>query len=116
MPLPIERSDTVNGRDHGEFQVFAEARGFGFAFRPVKYLYPYPNPKVLYVPDRIDPPSRYEAKYKVILDLKSTPPPILAGRVVDGVGSPSPASDSRSAIARQLTFNDDSALVVRLAQ
>ena len=40
VPLPIERANTVKGRDEGAFQVFGQAKGFGFAWRPTKWFHP----------------------------------------------------------------------------
>ena len=91
LPLPIERADTVNGRDQGAFQVFGEARGYGFAFRPVKTFYPLPKPSnIMYVPERRDPPGRYEANEKIALDLNFPPAARLTGTIVNDRGNPLP--------------------------
>ena len=91
VPLPIERADTVDGRDHGTFQVFGEAKGFGFAFRPVKTFYSLPRPaNFVEGPDRRDPPGFYEATDLIALDLNFPPAARLAGTIVDDRGKPLP--------------------------
>jgi protocatechuate 3,4-dioxygenase beta subunit len=91
VPLPIQGDDTVNGRDAGSFQVFGEAEGLGFAWRPQKWFYPRPKrANITYEPDHRDPPSRYEAGEKVELDLHFSPPRGLAGTIVDDRGNPLP--------------------------
>ena len=58
VPLPIERANTVTGRDEGAFQVFGQAEGLGFAWRPQKWFYPRPKPaSITYEPEFRDPPE-----------------------------------------------------------
>ena len=55
----------------GAFQVFGEAEGFGFAWRPQKWFFPQPKPaNITYEPEHRDPPGRYEANDKIVLDLR----------------------------------------------
>ncbi|MEW4569088.1 M56 family metallopeptidase [Tautonia sp. JC769] len=91
VPLPIERADPnrLGGRDTGAFQVFGQAEGLGFAWRPVKWFFPKPS-KIAYVPDMIDPPSRFEAGEPIVLDLNFPPAAAFSGRVVDDRGDPVP--------------------------
>ena len=73
VELPIERAsrNAVGGRDEGSFQVFGQAEGFGFAWRPQKWFYPLPKPpNITYEPEMRDPPGRYEANDKIELDLR----------------------------------------------
>jgi RNA polymerase sigma factor (sigma-70 family) len=91
VELPIERAkpNDVGGRDEGEFQVFGQADGFGFAWRPEKSFYPRPKPpNVTYEPEFGDTPSRYEANDKIELDLRFPLPARLSGTVVDDRGKP----------------------------
>jgi protocatechuate 3,4-dioxygenase beta subunit len=89
VPLPIERANTVPGRDTGSFQVFGQAEGLGFAWRPQKWFFPQPKPvSITYEPEHRDPPSRYEAKDKIVLDLNFPPPARLSGTIVDDRGNP----------------------------
>ncbi len=91
VPLPIERANTVTGRDHGAFQVFGQAEGLGFAWRPQKWFYPQPNTSnIAYVPDILDPPFRYEANDEIVLDLRFPQAARLAGTIVDDRGDPRP--------------------------
>ena len=91
VPLPIAKADKAfnRDRDQGEFQVFGEAEGFGFAWRPEKAFYPRPNPKEIgNGRDLRDPPSRYEVGDPIVLDLRFTPPHHLSGTIVDDRGDP----------------------------
>ncbi len=89
VPLPIERANTVRGRDEGAFQVFGQAEGFGFAWRPQKWFFPHPKPaNITYEPEHRDPPVRYEANDKIALDLRFPPSAHLAGTIVDDRGNP----------------------------
>ena len=101
VPLPIERANTVNGRDEGAFQVFGQAEGFGFAWRPQKWFYPLPKPaNITYGPESRDPPGRYEANDKIVLDLRlPARRPSSPARSSMIEGTVSPASASRSATA-----------------
>jgi RNA polymerase sigma factor (sigma-70 family) len=86
VELPIERAkpNDVGGRDEGSFQVFGQADGFGFAWRPQKWFFPRPKPpNVTYEPEFRDPPSRFEANAKIELDLRFPPAARLSGTVVD---------------------------------
>jgi len=88
VPLPIERVTTNRRRDSGAFEVFGQAAGYGFAWRPLKWFYPKPNfdtPGSL--KDR-DLPVQYQVGDKIELDLKFPPPATLHGRVVDDRGQP----------------------------
>jgi hypothetical protein len=79
VPLPIERANTVPGRDKGSFQVFGQADGLGFAWRPQKWFFPQRKPaSITYEPEHRDPPSRYEARDKIVLDLIFPPPARLS--------------------------------------
>ncbi len=89
VPLPIERANTVMGRDLGAFQVFGQAEGFGFAWRPLKWFFPRPKPaSITYEPEYRDPPGRHEAHDKIDLDLRLPPAARLSGTVVDDRGNP----------------------------
>lgn len=91
VKLPIELANTRSGRDEGVFQVFGEADGFGFAWRPVKWFFPGPKPgNIAHEPEHRDPPSHYEANDKIALDLRFPPPARLFGTVVDDQGTPLP--------------------------
>lgn len=91
VPLPIERANTVTGRDEGAFQVFGQAEGLGFAWRPQKWFFPRPKPaNITYEPEHRDPPGRYEANDKIALDLRFPPAAQLSGTVVDDHGQPHP--------------------------
>ncbi len=87
VPLPIERANTVTGRDLGVFQVFGNAEGHGFGWRPEKVFYPKPQPANLanQVEHR-DPPGHFEAGDSIALDLTLPPPARLAGVIVDDRG------------------------------
>jgi len=89
VPLPIERANTVTGRDSGMLQVFGQAEQLGFAWRPPKTFFPQPKPEsITYEPEHRDPPSHYEAKDKIVLDLIFPPPARLSGIIVDDRGNP----------------------------
>jgi beta-lactamase regulating signal transducer with metallopeptidase domain len=89
VPLPIERANTVVGRDEGVFQVFGEAEGFGFAWRPAKVFYPLPKPgNIVLEPGHRDPPGHYEANDQISLDLRFPRAAHLSGTVVDDKGRP----------------------------
>ena len=91
VPLPIERANTVVGRDEGVFQVFGVAEGFGFAWRPEKSFFPRPRPaSITHEPIRRDPPGHYEATDEINLDLRFPPAAALSGTVVDDRGKPLP--------------------------
>ena len=91
VPLPIERKDptAIVSRDVGAFQIFGEAEGFGFAFRPLKWFYPAPKPSnITYEPERTDPPQRYEATDPIVLELRFARAARLAGTIRDDLGNP----------------------------
>jgi beta-lactamase regulating signal transducer with metallopeptidase domain/protocatechuate 3,4-dioxygenase beta subunit len=89
VPLPIERANTVSGQDMGSFQVFGQAEGLGFAWRPQKWFFLQPKPaNITYEPEQRDPPSHYEAKDTIVLDLNFSPPARLSGTIVDDRGNP----------------------------
>ena len=91
VQLPIERParNSRVGRDSGSFEVFGQAGGFGFAWRPRKWFYPLPKPSnITYEPDPRDPPTRYEANDPIVLDLRFPPAARLSGRVSDDRGKP----------------------------
>jgi RNA polymerase sigma factor (sigma-70 family) len=93
VELPIERAgrNAVAGRDSGSFQVFGQAEGFGFAWRPQKWFYPLPRPSnITYEPEHGDVPTRYEANDQIVLDLRFPPAARLSGMVVDDRGKPLP--------------------------
>jgi RNA polymerase sigma factor (sigma-70 family) len=91
VALPIKRDDIVNGRDHGNFQVYAEAEGFGFTFRQEKTYYPVPlDKKVEEDVNLIDPPASFEEKDPIVLDLDFPPAASLSGTIIDDHGNPLP--------------------------
>jgi beta-lactamase regulating signal transducer with metallopeptidase domain len=95
VPLPIERVDTNNGRDFGEFIVFGKANGFGFAWRPLKLFHPNPKPSGLsyYDDPRDDKPTRYERDDRIELDLRFSSATTIRGKVVDSNGKPIPNTE-----------------------
>ena len=93
VKLPIKRANTLSGRDDGAFQIFGEADGFGFAWRPVKWFFPNPKPaSITYEPEHRDPPSHYEAHDKIALDLRFPRAARLSGTIVDDQGKPLPGA------------------------
>ncbi len=89
--LPIQRADTVTERDSGVFQVFGQADGLGFAWRPEKWYEPRPRlPNLPQTPDFRDPPSHYEADAPIVLDLHYTPAARFSGTIADDRGNPLP--------------------------
>jgi protocatechuate 3,4-dioxygenase beta subunit len=91
VPLPIERADTSYKRDKGAFQVFGEADGLGFAWRPTKWFFPRPKPDNLTEEfGSRDLPNHYEAGEKIALDLRFSPSRTLSGTIVDDRGNPLP--------------------------
>ncbi len=89
VPLPIARADKFFARNQGRFQIFGQAQGFGFAWRPAKAFYPRPAPaNITMEPERRDPPGRYEAGEAIVLDLRFSPAAHLSGSVVDAGGKP----------------------------
>ncbi len=107
VALPIERSTTVSGLDSGAFQVFGEADGFGFAWRPVKWVFPEPRPaNITYQPERIDPPGRYEPGDRIELDLRFSPAARLAGTIVNAFDKPIPGVRLEIRECETLAFPD----------
>ncbi len=87
VPLPIERANTVTGRDLGVFQVFGSAEGHGFGWRPEKVFYPQPKPaNIANQVEHRDPPGHFEAEDSIALDLTLPPPARLAGVIIDDRG------------------------------
>jgi RNA polymerase sigma factor (sigma-70 family) len=84
VPLPIARADVAAEQDHGTFQVFGEAKGFGFAWRLEKQYYPNP------VPPTFDVSNLYQAGDKIELDLRFSRSARLFGTVIDDRGKPIP--------------------------
>ena len=87
VPLPIARAHAATRRDEGMFQVFGQAEGFGFAWRPMKSFYPHPKPANITREPNWDPPERYEASDKIALDLRFPPSARLYGTVVGDRGN-----------------------------
>ncbi|MEX0728969.1 MAG: carboxypeptidase-like regulatory domain-containing protein, partial [Planctomycetaceae bacterium] len=91
VPLPIKRADTNSGQDTGSFEVIGEADGYGFAWRPLKRVYPdvenavEPNWDTNSVRDL---PTRYGLKDKIELDLTFLKASKLSGRIVNDLGEP----------------------------
>ncbi len=93
VDLPIERKNTNDGRDVGAFDVFGQAAGFGFAWRPRATFFPVPrsesgldNKSVV----SLDPRDRFAADDEIDLDLTFSTPSKLSGRIVDERGNPIP--------------------------
>ncbi|MCO6043942.1 hypothetical protein NG895_08485 [Aeoliella sp. ICT_H6.2] len=91
IELPITRADTNHGRDHGGFLVFGTAQGYGFAWRPLKWFYPSPQPgRSSYVDPAGDEPSQFYVDDKIELDLTFPAAATIRGTIVDGNGEPIP--------------------------
>ena len=88
IPVLIARPRTNRGRDNGAFQVFAQAAGYGFAWRPHKWFSPQPNLDTAIHGKDADLPVEYQVGDEIVLDLKFPPPATLRGRVVDDRGQP----------------------------
>jgi beta-lactamase regulating signal transducer with metallopeptidase domain/protocatechuate 3,4-dioxygenase beta subunit len=90
--LPIERATTNTGRSVGAFEVFGQAKGFGFAWQPKKWYYP----------DRLDAdalrnritgaPDRFGPDDEIALDLTFSTSASLSGRIVDEKGRAIPGA------------------------
>ena len=92
VPLPIECANTVTGRDVGVFQVFGQAEGFGFAWRPQKWFYPRPKPaNITYEPEHRDPPRITRRTTRSSSTCNSPPAAHLSGTIVDDRGNPLPS-------------------------
>lgn len=103
VPLPIERQKPPGGRDAGAFQVFGEARGFGFAWRPAKLFYLRPKLSQIDFPRQIDPPDRYEPGDRIELDLRFAPPARISGKITDDRGQPMPGVPVRISYCEPLS-------------
>ncbi len=92
VPLPIDRQNFAGGRDAGAFEVFGLAQGYGFTWRPAKWLYLRPSLASLDFSKaaEIDPPDRYEPGDKIELDLRFAKPAPLSGLITDVHGKPLP--------------------------
>jgi beta-lactamase regulating signal transducer with metallopeptidase domain len=88
VPLPIERTTSNRRRDSGAFQVFGQAAGYAFAWRPGKSFCPQPNFDTVVRGEDADQPVEYQVGDKIELDLKFPRPATLRGRVVDDRGQP----------------------------
>lgn len=88
VPLPIQRADTIHGRDHGIFIVFGQAAGYGFSWRPQKWYYPRPNPDTFVEDPTDDKPTRYQADDRIELDLRFPKATAIRGSVLDDKGHP----------------------------
>ena len=84
----FERADTNRGRDYGGFLVYGEANGHGFAWRPLKWYYPQPNPDISPQIADEDYPRVFKHDEKIELDLHFSPSTTVRGRVVDSGGKP----------------------------
>ena len=93
VPLPIERRTTNNRRDGGAFEIFGQASGYGFAWRPQKYFYPQPNGDTFIAGEDADMPVTFQVGEKIELDLKFPPPAKIRGRIVDDRGQPIPNAE-----------------------
>jgi beta-lactamase regulating signal transducer with metallopeptidase domain/protocatechuate 3,4-dioxygenase beta subunit len=90
IPLPIERATSRRTLDEGSFEVFGQAPGYGFAWRPEKCVLPQPGRNSFIERDDADLPTRFMPGDKIELDLKFPPPAKLSGRIVDDRGNPIP--------------------------
>ena len=93
VALPIEKADTVAGKDVGTFEVFGLADGYALAWRPKKGFYTkdshrsQSNPQDSLDPERI---SQFGRDDPISLDLTFRPSTTIRGRVVDDQGQPIP--------------------------
>jgi hypothetical protein len=87
VELPIDTAKSELDQDKGAFEVFGEASGYGFAWRPTKRFYPQGQPNGQPEPG-IDDPAGFKATDQIALDLKFPPPSQLSGRIVDELGKP----------------------------
>jgi len=98
----------VSGRDSGSFEVFGQAEGLGFAWRPQKWFYPQPKPaSITYEPDPEDPPSRYEPGDKIELDLSFPRAAHVSGTIADGRGKPLAGVQLDMRVCESLTKRDN---------
>ena len=84
VALPIVAEPNIPAR--GYFEVFGEAEGFGFAWRPSKKL--ALHVKLARPPAEVDPPDSFQPGELAVLDLTFPPPARLTGRAVDDQGRP----------------------------
>jgi beta-lactamase regulating signal transducer with metallopeptidase domain len=88
VELAIERQD---GKDaHGSFEVFGQAEGYGFAWRPLKWFYSdklrsTDSPNLI---PGYDLPRSFGREDAIDLDIRFGPPAKLRGRVVNDLGEP----------------------------
>jgi hypothetical protein len=91
IPLPIDAKPIRGGPAMGKFQVFGQAEGYGFAWRPTKHYSPIRLPAANRVsingPDE-EGAHTFEAEDVIDLDLVFSPAARLSGRVVDDKGTP----------------------------
>lgn len=89
VPLPIQAADSPLGADSGAFEVFGQAGGHGFTWRPRKWFYPQRkfviDNSAAFLPDR---PCQFGYLDHIELDLEFSPPAKLSGRIVDTAGRP----------------------------
>ena len=98
----------MSGRDSGSFEVFGQAEGLGFAWRPQKWFYPQPKPaSITYEPDPEDPPSRYEPGDKIELDLSFPRAAHVSGTIADGRGKPLAGVQLDMRVCESLTKRDN---------
>ena len=98
----------MSGRDSGSFEVFGQAEGLGFAWRPQKWFYPQPKPaSITYEPDPEDPPSRYEPGDKIELDLSFPRAAHVSGTIADGGGKPLAGVQLDMRVCESLTKRDN---------
>ncbi|HEY3964945.1 MAG TPA: M56 family metallopeptidase [Planctomycetaceae bacterium] len=93
VDLPIEPKNVNNGLDVGAFEVFGQARGFGFAWRPRATYFPVPRSESGLDSKSVttlDPRERFAADDEIELDLTFSAPSTLSGRIVDERGNPIP--------------------------
>jgi beta-lactamase regulating signal transducer with metallopeptidase domain len=91
VPLPITRATTNKGRDAGSFEVFGEADGHGFAWRPLKSFSPgseHESERNWAEMHRRDLPTWYGRLDPIDLDLTFGDESKLRGRIVDDQGQP----------------------------
>jgi len=90
VPLPISRDP--GDPAGGGFEVFGQADGFAFAWRPTKYYSPGPKSQSTNPVPPPDQPRAFDASDKIELDLTFAPPSRLSGLVIDDLGQPIPGA------------------------
>ncbi len=91
VPLPIQPARTTRGRDAGAFELFAEADGYGFAWRSLKWVYPgskHEEEPNWYNMEKRDLPSRFGRDDPINLDLVFSREAKVRGRIIDEQGRP----------------------------